>query len=388
MICISHPKDCCGCTACASICRHNAIDMRPDSLGFLYPHIDKNKCVNCGLCDNVCSFKDSYNDNACPIPSAYAARHKDIHQIESSRSGAAFVALSNFILDQGGVVYGAAFDENFLVTHKRANTREERDAFRGSKYVQSDLSDIFRQIKMDLSQGFKVCFSGTPCQTAGLSSFIGDKFRENLYLVDIVCHGVPSPYIWRDYIRFIERKNNDKVIAVNFRDKSELGWAAHQESFTFSSGKKIYFDTYKALFFEHVMSRKSCANCHYCNYYRPSDITIGDFWGWERVNKDFNADDKGCSLVLVNTEKGRKWLEDVSNELKLISTNLENTTQPNLQHASAENPKRDTFEKEYARMGFRYILFRYGNKGPVHKLRQCKKHIKSSISIIKKRLCE
>lgn len=389
MINISHPENCCGCTACASICRHDAIEMRPDSLGFLYPHVDENKCVKCGLCDKVCSFKESYNnDNAYRRPYAYAARHKDIHQIEKSRSGAAFVALSDYILDHGGVVYGAAFDKHFLVVHKRANTPEERDLFRGSKYVQSDLSGILKQIRNDLASGVKVCFSGTPCQTAGLASFIGDKLKENLYLVDIVCHGVPSPYIWRDYVKYIERKYNDTVISVNFRDKTEFGWAAHQESFAFSSGKKIYTDSYKSLFFEHVMLRKSCANCHYCNYNRPSDITIGDFWGWERVSEDFNKDDKGCSLVLVNTEKGMKWLNYVLGELRLIPTHIDNTTQPNLRQPSTENPMRDTFEKDYVKRGFKYILLKYGNVGPMYYLRRIRTHIKCIITRIMNTLCE
>ncbi len=234
MIQINNPADCCGCTACASICTHDAITMQPDALGFLYPVVDKSKCIDCGLCEKVCSFNDHYDTSLnLPRPDAYAARHKDMQEIETSRSGAAFIAISDYILNQGGVVYGAGYTDHFRVVHKRATTKEERDEFKGSKYVQSDMGNIFKQVKDDLKNGLIVLFSGTPCQTSGLNSFIGKKLRENLYLVDIVCHGVPGPYIWRDYLAYLEKKQGSKICWVNFRDKQEFGWAAHKETFKF-----------------------------------------------------------------------------------------------------------------------------------------------------------
>ena len=155
-----------------------------------------------------------------------------------SRSGAAFVAISDYIIDNGGVVYGAGYNDHFRVAHKRATTKNERDEFRGSKYVQSDLTGVFRCVRDDLKNGLTVLFSGTPCQTAGLNAFIGKTLRRNLLLIDIVCHGVPSPYIWRDYIEFLEKKHGEKIIVVNFRDKEKFGWRAHRESFIFSGGGK------------------------------------------------------------------------------------------------------------------------------------------------------
>lgn len=168
--------------------------MQPDVLGFLYPVVDGNKCTGCGLCERVCAFNDNYDTSMnLPVPLAYAARHKDMHEVETSRSGAAFIAISDHILENGGVVYGAGYADHFRVVHKRAVTKRERDEFKGSKYVQSDLAGVFRQVKEDLKGGLTVLFSGTPCQTSGLASYIGGKLRENLYLVDIVCHGVPGP---------------------------------------------------------------------------------------------------------------------------------------------------------------------------------------------------
>ena len=175
--------------------------MQSDELGFFYPKVDKEICTNCNLCEKVCAFNEHY-DTSCNFkePLIFAVRHRDIHEIETSRSGAAFIAVSDYILERGGVVYGAGFTDHFKVIHKRAVNTEQRNEFKGSKYVQSDLTGIFEQVKADLKMGYTVLFSGTACQIAGLSSFLGSSLKKNLILIDIVCHGVPSPYIWRDYI--------------------------------------------------------------------------------------------------------------------------------------------------------------------------------------------
>ncbi len=189
MIQITDKSKCCGCTACTSVCTHMAITMKPDVLGFLYPIIDESKCTNCGLCEKVCSFHSDYDKSSNLLePDVYAACHKNMEEIEHSRSGAMFVAVSDWVLAQGGVVYGAGFTDHFRVVHKRATTCQERDEFRGSKYVQSDLNDVFLQIANDLKIGMIVLFTGTPCQTSGLRSFLKLKRvnADKLYLVDIV----------------------------------------------------------------------------------------------------------------------------------------------------------------------------------------------------------
>ena len=362
MINIKDSADCCGCTACASICNHDAITMEPDALGFLYPKVDKSKCVECGLCEKVCAFNDNYDKSLnLQKPDAYAARHKNMDEVMKSRSGATFVAISDYILDQGGVVYGAGYKDHFRVAHKRATTKQERDEFRGSKYVQSDLTGVFRMVKQDLKNGLTVLFSGTPCQTSGLNSYVGKKLRENLVLIDIVCHGVPGPFLWRDYLRYIEKKQGDIISVVNFRDKEEFGWKAHRETFKFvnGGGKMIFTD----LFYKHIMFRHSCGKCHFCNTTRPSDITLADFWGWEKTDPNINKDDKGVSLVLVNTEKGQLLFNAIKDKLEVIPTDINKCLQPNLQHPSIIHPNRKKFEVDYCCNGFQYVITNDYDKG-------------------------
>lgn len=387
MIQIKDKANCCGCTACASICPKDAISMEPDTLGFKYPKVDLNKCIDCGLCEKVCAFNVHYNTTLnLTQPLAYAARHKDMKEVETSRSGAAFIAISDYVLENGGVVYGVGYTDHFHVIHKRATTKQERDEFKGSKYVQSDLNRIFRQIKKDLKDGLTVLFSGTPCQTAGLNSYIGKKLREHLILVDIVCHGVPSPYIWKDYIAYLEKKHKGSIFQVNFRDKQLFGWTAHHETFKFSNikGKKLDTKSFTYLFYKHIMLRHSCGVCPYTNTQRPSDITIADFWGWEKTDSYINADDKGVSLLLVNTEKGYMIFELIKSQMITIPAKLEDCLQPNLQHPSVIHPKRMKFEYDYQQKGFSYIMRKYGDVGWQHQIRKVLRKVKrTAINIFK-----
>lgn len=366
MIKIDNPQDCCGCTACASICPRKAITMQPDALGFLYPQVDEKLCTNCGLCEKVCSFNENYERNSDGIPDVYAVRHKNINEVEKSRSGAAFVAISDYIIENGGVVYGAGYCDHFRVAHKRATTKEERDEFRGSKYVQSDLGFTFTQVANDLKNDLWVCFSGTPCQIAGLRSFLKTKKADTkkLLLVDIVCHGTPAPYIWRDYLAYMEKKYNGKATEVSFRDKETLGWASHKESFVIKE-KKITSDTYTDLFYKHIMLRRSCEVCLFTNTSRPSDITIADFWGWEDVDKNFNKDNKGVSLVLINSQQGKKILNKIIKNINTIETTIQIACRLNhpLNTPSEKSSKRMNFEKDYTQRGFTYVAKKYGNIG-------------------------
>lgn len=379
MIQIQDKRECCGCTACASICNHEAIHMQIDEMGFKYPVVDIAKCVECGLCEKACAFHEHYDTTSnFQEPFVYAVRHKNNNEIKTSRSGAMFTALSDFIFERKGIVYGVGFADHFRVVHKRITNREDCKDLKGSKYVQSDLTDIFRSVKKDLADGFPVLFSGTPCQTSGLHSFLGKKEWKNLYLCDIVCHGVPSPKVWADYLEYVETKENRLIEKVSFRDK-ERGWKAHFESFVFQGGKKIITRTFTDLFYKHLILRPSCSSCKFTNTRRPSDITIADFWGWEKAVPGFNDDDLGCSLVFVNTPKGDQLFKHILPEIHAIQTDLAHCMQPNLEHPSVFSSKYDSFWKDYQRKGFDFVVKKYGDKGFRHKISQFKKKIKRII---------
>lgn len=383
MINISSPEECCGCTACASICPHDAISMQPDALGFLYPTVNLSKCTDCHLCEKVCAFNDHYDiSQNLPEPEFYGVRHKDINELMKSQSGAAFIALSDWILERGGIVYGAGYEGHFRVAHKRAATKEERDEFRGSKYVQSDLTNIFKQVKHDLQNGLAVMFTGTPCQTAGLNSYIGKRLRANLYLVDLICHGVPAPNIWRDFIEYIEHKTGQTVLCAKFRDK-KFGWSSHKETFTLRNGRVVQNEnSYTFLFYKHVMLRQSCGICHYTNTSRPSDITIGDFWGYEKTDSNLGADNKGLSIMLLNTEKGKSLFMNVKKNIIATPCIKDNCLQANLCHPSILNNNRSNFEKDYIKYGLKYVMRKYGDKGIKNKLMFFRGNIIRIIKII------
>lgn len=382
MIKITDKSVCCGCSACASICAHKAITMKPDGMGFLYPEVDESKCADCGLCNQVCAFNSTYDKSQNLVsPDVYAVRHKDMDEIETSRSGAVFIALSDWILEHGGIVYGAGYEGHFSVVHKRAVSKEERNEFKGSKYVQSDLKDTFLQVKKDLKQGYKVMFSGTPCQTSGLLSYLRTLKQDisQLYVVDLVCHGVPAPYVWRDYLRYVEKKYHTKITSVNFRDKSQIGWTAHKESFNLGN-KYVCTSTYTDLFYKHIMFRHSCGVCPFTNLKRPSDLTIADFWGWEKVDESINRDDKGVSLLLVNTEKGRSLFSEIESYVNFLRTDIRYCMQPNLEHPSIINLLRERFEKDFTSKGFVYCGKKYGNMGIRYRLFDMLRKIKHKIS--------
>ena len=354
-------------------------------MGFKYPVVDSSKCVNCGLCEKVCAFNPDYDKSLnLPEPLAYGVRHKDMNEVATSRSGAAFIAISDWVLEHGGVVYGAGYADHFRVVHKRATTKEERNEFKGSKYVQSDMNTIFSQVKSDLKSGLKVLFSGTPCQVAGLSSYVGKRLRDNLYLVDIVCHGVPAPNIWRDYLAYVEKKHNDTAIAVDFRDKTEFGWAAHGESISFVEGKKC-FTLYSYLFSQNIMFRPSCKNCYYTNLQRPADITIADFWGWENTGNEINKDNKGLSLVFCNNDRGVEVLKRVLNSLTLFPVHLKDCMQPNLKHPTVMHNNSGIFETDYLKFGFKYIATKYGNVGLSYRIKRLRQKAETLVRILLKR---
>ena len=358
------------------MCPRKAIEMHGDAQGLLYPVVDKERCVDCGLCEKVCAFNGAATvTDEREMPMVYAARHRSREEVMRSRSGAVFVAVSDRILAEGGVVYGAAMDGIERVAHLRATNAAERDLMRGSKYVQSDMRGVLAQVCDDLKSGLHVLFSGTPCQTAGLQALLKTKRIDTsrLTVMDIVCHGVPAPNLWRDYIRYVGKRHGE-VRSVNFRDKDKYGWETHKESFTLADGRVIY-DQF--LFYNPQFIRESCAHCPHACTQRPSDITIGDCWGWERVAPDMNTDGKGVSLVLVNTPKGAEIFDEIRDELVVRQiADIQNVLQPNLQHPTPRHPQRERFSADYAERGFEHACRRQGLLGwradmrqIVHKLR-------------------
>lgn len=347
MINIEKKEDCCGCSACAMICGHKAITMTEDELGFKYPKVNESLCIDCRLCEKVCPLSGNYVKPDCQT--VIAARHKNISELEKSRSGAVFAALSDFILDDGGTVYGAGFDEDLRIIHKRAETKVERDELRGSKYVQSDMGNTFRTIRKDLKEGKNVLFTGTPCQTAALRLYLGKDYA-NLYMADIICHGTSSPKIWRDYLKFIEMINRKRIKNVNFRDKQLFGWSSHQESFVFRNKEKKQIFPFK--FYNDLVLRPACYSCIFSNTDRPSDITLGDFWGWEKSVPEFNKDNKGISLLLINTEKGKLLFEKISGILNYKVITMEEAMQPNLSSPTPIPPNRVRYINDYKKYGF------------------------------------
>lgn len=370
-------KDCCGCSACSDVCPVNAIEMREDEEGFLYPHITRDLCIHCGKCDRVCGFVPvEKRVEHYSLPKAYGVKHLDDNVRISSRSGAAFIAFSDIILKQRGVVYGAVMQDDFSVSHVRAINCTERDKMKKAKYVQSNTTGIYHQVGKDLKSGKSVLFSGTPCQVAGLRAYLEEMKIDDskLCCCDLVCHGVPSPAIWKDYIRYIQKRYGKKIIKADFRDK-EFGWDSHCESFVLeSSSKKIVSRDYTDLFYDHIMFRPSCYNCQFANIYRPGDLTLADFWGIEKNDASFN-DNRGVSLVLVNTEKGMQIFEQTKKDFSFFECKIENCIQPTLVKPSSMSWRRDEFWKDYRKMDFSSFLKKYTK--PLTLPQQVKRNIKN-----------
>lgn len=355
---IKNKDNCFGCSICAIKCPQQAIRMRSDSMGFIYPDIDESKCIDCGLCSNICTINSTHDKSAITVKKVYACRLIDRKELTKSQSGGAFWALAKNIIERGGVVYGAAFLNDFSVVHIRTTTLEEMEKLRGSKYVQSDIQYTLDSIKADLKSKLTVLFTGTPCQIAGLRKFIGPAESENLYTIDLICHGVPAPFVWKDYVKWISKRHEGIITDCLFRDKS-FGWGSHIETFKFTNGTKISKHLFRDLFYNHFIIRESCHNCPYTNLNRGSDITIGDYWGWEKVSSQFN-DQRGVSLVLINTNKGQNLFEKAKEFLEYEKSNIKDCMQPQLQEPAHRPVDKNQFVDDYTSRGFDYVIHKYG----------------------------
>lgn len=353
-------EECCGCTACFNLCPKNVISLQSDSCGYDYPAIDASLCINCGLCQNVCQFRkkeiqDSYKSIKC-----YALKHKDFSVICASRSAGAFTAFSDYVLDNGGLVYGAKLDADLMVRHHKASKKEERDSFRESKYVQSKLEGVFKNVAEDLKDGKTVMFTGTGCQCDGLRAFLNTKRidSEKLVIADIVCHGVPSPKMFKEYLQWNERKYHSVVKKFKFRDKQKYSWSEGVEKLTLANGKVKYQDYFTGSIFENFI-RPSCYNCKYTTPYRNSDITLADFWGSEKAAPEFTDYKNGCSLVLIHSEKGLTLFERIKDSISYKEVPLEACLQHRLVSPRKKDPFIDSYWQNYIEKGFDYIIKNY-----------------------------
>ena len=319
--------------------------MVRDNEGFLYPEVDREKCVNCGMCKKVCPILNKAKLNEFK-PKAYLFQNSNEEIRKDSTSGGIFTAIGEFVIKNNGIVYGATFDDNFVVNHIGVESTYELCKFRKSKYVQSNQNNCFKEIKQYLDNGKLVCYSGTPCQVGGLRAYLRKDY-ENLILVDIMCHSVPSPLVFEKYKRYILKKMNaNKILNINFRDKSKYGYkysmmTVETDNGTYSQG--IDTDPYLRAFFGDTSVRPSCYNCHFKTMKRVSDLTIWDCFNINEIDKSFD-DDKGTTRVLVQSEKGEKLLEKLDDvRLKELDINIATKKVKEMTNSVNYNSKRKEF---------------------------------------------
>ncbi len=337
-------KECYLCKACGDVCVADAISFAKEEKGFVYPQIDFSKCIKCNMCEKVCPALCELSIPRDGYPIAYAAQSKNIDVRLKSTSGGMFFEMASKVIQSGGVVCGAVFDEEFKVVHKIAENSEELKKMCGSKYAQSDMSGIFRKIKNKLQNGKNVLFSGCPCQTLALKKYVKIDY-DNLILVDFICHGIPSQKFLDAYIKKMEEKYHSKIKSVCFRDKSR-GWHSSSVKMKFENGKTyknpITVDAYMTAFLNGTIMKERCYECHMKGFRSGSDITLGDFWGAELVFPELD-DNMGVSAVFVNTEKGARLLEKIGiDRYKTDGKEIIKYNQ-NVMVSTMMNPKREEF---------------------------------------------
>lgn len=363
MIKITDKHKCCGCTACVSVCPKKCISLSEDTEGFLYPVVDSVKCIDCGFCELVCPVLHPVNNNSIE-PLVYAAINNDESVRLQSSSGGIFTLIAELVLDRGGVVFGACFDQNWNVVHDYTETKEGLARFRGSKYVQSHVGNSFIQVKSFLDSGREVLFSGTPCQVAGLKNYLRKPYS-NLLTVDLVCHGVPSPEVWKKYLQEtvsraygIKKKKvvnfGDYISDISFRAKDK-GWKEYNIKIIFRNGmvEMMPFseNPYMNVFLSDLSLRPSCYACPTKLHRAQSDITLADFWGVNEIKPDID-DDKGCGLILINCEEKRDFLYRMN--CQLLQQQLERVVEynPCILSTVNEPANRDFFWAVYYKKDF------------------------------------
>ena len=371
MIAIKRKDDCCGCSACAQVCPKHCISMKMDNEGFRYPVADNSLCINCGLCDKVCPVINVEPEHVNENQTAYLLQLKDMQIRKESTSGGAFTAISNWILDQGGSVYGAQLTyqkdscglegKGWFVRHCKVDDKVSLSSFRNSKYVQSDLGSCFREIKELLKANHWVLFSGTPCQIEGLHCFLRELKKDKLVLVDVVCYGIPSPGVFREYMEWKQKEIGGNFSRVLFREKrlcyNYTSFSIYNKDASLNYHRGVEREPFMRSFFSNINVRPSCYQCRFKKRYRISDFTIWDCYDVKKFSNNF--DDDGTNRILVHSELGRKIFEEIKPSIKFepfadieyfISDEIA------LTHSVPEEPQRKVFFEDYVSMDMQSLM--------------------------------
>lgn len=375
-------EECCGCGCCLNSCPKKAISMCVDEQGFMYPKIENELCVDCGICYTSCIKSHEYKYS---VQNCYAVKNKDKDIVLSSSSGGVVDAFSKAIFKMKGVVYGATYNQKFELIYKRAENLDESIGFRGSKYVQADLKSSFHKVYMDLKVGRPVLFIGTSCYVAGLRSFLDVKKCDisNLFTIDFICHGVPSPGLFKKYVKYID--NDNTLQDIQFRnkknrkgDKLTIPWkyGKYNCALVYKDGKRE-INTLKSRIFLNMFTSNNCLrpHCYQCEFIgqnKSGDITVADYWGIDDVHSEF-ADNYGVSAVMIHTAKGQV-LFDACDETDYIVSSMDKISlkQGMLHNASPKGACYDKFWIDYCNKDFEFMAKKYGEYNIIGKIRQTK----------------
>lgn len=357
MIDIDKKENCCGCEACAQICPKQCIQMQQDEEGFWYPVVNKSNCVNCSLCIKVCPINKKKNLER--FPEAFVVQLKDDNERFESASGGSFTAIAKYVLLRKGVVFGAAFDQKLVLRHTFTEFENDLERFRGSKYVQSQIRNSYKEAKDFLEKGRWVLFSGTPCQIEGLNRFLRKSY-DKLITMDFVCHGVPSPYLFQRYIEFVECDQKKKVSNYLFRTKigGYNNKSCSKALIRFVDGTSIYthilpsyYNFMSRAFFAEISSRPSCHACQFKTRQRVSDFTVFDCWQVSSFVK--NMDDKGTTFLVTQNSKAKMVLKELSKWLDIYSVDIEKAIKKDgisMIYSVKPNSKRNYFFRDLRTM--------------------------------------
>ena len=346
---------CYGCRACEQICPKQAISIQPNKEGFLYPVLEENKCIECGLCTKVCPHDNLQESTDKPLH-VYAGQYRESEALMESSSGGVFSAVADYVLGQGGYVVGCLFDENYVAIHAVTNKKVVVAKMRGSKYVQSDTRNTYSQVSTLLEENNTVLFTGTPCQVDGLRKYLRKEYA-NLIMIDLICHGVPSPKMLSDYLGTIRAKGGT-ITELTFRNKGRNGWCS-QGSIGYQNRVRTispFNNSYYYYYLQNSISRMCCYECKYSSTTRVGDISIGDFWGVQDAIPQLDKKN-GISAILVNTEKGLKTLTAISDRTLLHETQLEVVTKynGNLREPCKMPPKRTEIYERIEKEGYEAV---------------------------------